>query len=326
MIRIIDKDGLAQAFIDEWLSSSTTVKAHTSGSTGVPKEVYLEKKDMRLSALTTCRHFNIDSSSVLHLPLSTDYIAGKMMVVRAFVSGATLVVERPSRNPLAELPAGIECVDLTAVVPSQVEGLLSSPNLPKVRSVIVGGGVLSSEIESRLRKMPLDAWSTYGMTETCSHVALRHLQSPTMAYAALPGIHLSVDSRGCLVIDAPDYTFGRIITNDMVRMLSDNEFQWLGRYDNVINSGGIKLHPEEMEKRLEGAVTCRFYIVGRPSEQWGEEAVIVVENATDMQCDRIMRRAREVFERHSVPKGVINTPRFIYASNGKIKRVLPADI
>ncbi|WP_295728005.1 AMP-binding protein [uncultured Muribaculum sp.] len=323
MTRIIDKDGLAEAFVDEWISSSTIVKAHTSGSTGTPKEMYLQKKDMRLSALATCRHFGIDSTSVLHLPLSTDYIAGKMMVVRAFVSGATLVVEQPSRCPLSELPAGIDRVDLTAVVPSQVEGLLSSPHISNVRSVIIGGGVVSADIEKRLRTVPIEAWSTYGMTETCSHVALRNLQSQSLTYTALPGIRFSTDSRDCLVIDAPDYTFGRIVTNDMVRMVSANEFQWLGRYDNVINSGGIKLHPEAMEKLLEGTVSCRFYIVGRPSERWGKEAVIVVENATDMQCDRIMRRAREVFERHSVPKAVINTPRFIYASNGKIKRVLP---
>lgn len=321
--QIIDPDGLASRFIEEWMSDSPVVCANTSGSTGVPKRIMLPKTDMIVSATATCRHFGIGPSSVLHLPLSTDYIAGKMMVVRAFVSGATLIVERPSSRPLSLLPLGRENIALTAVVPSQVDGLLESMYADRVRHVIVGGGALSADLERRLRECAAMCWATYGMTETCSHVALRNITSGQDTYTALPGIMFETDSRGCLEINAPGYSFGRLVTNDMVELLSESEFIWLGRYDNVINSGGIKLHPEEMEKRLEGCVASSFYIVGRPSERWGEEAVIVMENATDSECVAIMECARKAFDRRSVPKAVINVTRFIYASNGKIKRVLP---
>ena len=321
--KIIDPDGLASEFIKEWLLDSPVVYANTSGSTGVPKRIMLSKADMIVSAKATCRHFGIVASSVLHLPLSTDYIAGKMMVVRAFVSGATLIVERPSNRPLDFLPTEIRHVDLTAVVPSQVGGLLSGKYVERLRNVIVGGGALAADIECRLREYPVVSWATYGMTETCSHVALRNITSGQDTYTALPGIMFETDYRGCLAINAPGYSFGRLVTNDVVELVSESEFRWLGRYDNVINSGGIKLHPEEMEKRLEGCVSSPFYIVGRPSERWGEEAVIVMENATDAECVAIMECARKSLDRRSVPKTVINVPRFIYASNGKIKRVLP---
>ncbi len=321
--RVIDPDGLASGFIDEWLSDAPTVTAHTSGSTGTPKELQLLKSDMLRSAEATCRYFGIDRMSVLHLPLSTSYIAGKMMVVRAMVSGATLIVERASSTPLLHIPSEITHVDLTAVVPSQVNGLLASSHIGKLRNVIVGGGAVSAEIEQRLRQSPVHAWTTYGMTETCSHVALRDLCADADTYAALPGVVFSTDDRGCLVIEAESYSFGHLVTNDVVELVSAHEFRWLGRYDNVINSGGIKLHPEEMEKRLEGLLPCPFYIIGRPSARWGEEAVIVAEGADPAMCMRIMDIARGVFDRYRVPKDVINMTRFIYASNGKIKRVLP---
>lgn len=321
--RIIDPEGLASEFVAEWLSPAATVAARSSGSTGQPKEIMLPKSDMLRSAAATCRYFGIDGHSVLHLPLSTAYIAGKMMVVRAMASGATLIVERPSSQPLASLPAGIDRVDLTAIVPSQADGLMASGHVAAVRSVIVGGGALSAAMELRLAAAPTRVWATYGMTETSSHVALRSISGSDDAYHALPGISFSTDARQCLVIDAAGYSFGRLATNDVVDLISSQEFRWLGRYDNVINSGGIKLHPEEMERRLEGLMPCPYYIVGRPSERWGEEAVIVVEALADKQRSEVAELLKRVFDRRCVPKAIISTPRFIYAANGKIKRVVP---
>lgn len=318
--RIIDAEGLATGFIEEWMSDSATVVAHTSGSTGKPKSVELLKSDMRHSAEATCRHFSIGADSVLHLPLSTDYIAGKMMVVRAMVSGATLIVEHPSNHPLKVLPEGIEKIDLTAVVPSQVPGLLASEHASLVCNAIVGGSAMSADMERALRNSPIRGWATYGMTETCSHVALRNVSSGADSYCALPGVTFSLDDRGCLVINGDGYSFGRLITNDVARLVSPREFVWLGRYDNVINSGGIKLHPEEMEKRLATVIACPFYVTSRPSAQWGEEAVVVVENVAPEVCAALLASARGVFDSVHAPKAVVSVPAFDYTSSGKIKR------
>lgn len=320
---IIDPEGLALQFVEGWHNDRPYVVAHTSGSTGTPKEIHLLKSDMIASARATCLHFGINTESTLHLPLSTDYIAGKMMVVRALVSGATLIVERPSSSPMATLPSGIETVDLTAVVPSQVPGLLASPHISKLSAVIIGGGALTADMEVAVKSSGIGAWATYGMTETCSHVALRNISAGEASFRALPGVAFSTDDRGCLVIECPDRSFGRLVTNDMVRLEAPDRFVWLGRYDNVINSGGIKLHPEEIERRLEGVVTLPYYIIGRPSARWGEEAVLVVEGATADECADILAKVRGILTGPISPKAVLSKERFIYTSSGKIKRLLP---
>ena len=325
MYNIIDPHGLVSDFIDEWLSDSPFVIAHTSGSTGLPKKIHLSKSDMIRSAKATCRFFNIDSSSVLHLPLSVDYIAGKMMVVRAIVSGATLVVERPSNRPLAELSDGIGHVYLTAVVPSQVMGLLGSEQAVIVRNVIVGGGAMAKDVERQLALSSIRGWATYGMTETCSHVALRNVVDKDQIYRALPGIRFSRDERGCLIIEADGFSFRRVITNDIVHVVSPVEFEWLGRYDNVINSGGIKLHPEEMERRLTQVIDRPFYVVGRQSNRWGEEAVIVIEGLADAECEDILSKARALFDGPHAPKAVIGVDRFFYTATGKLRRIKISD-
>lgn len=315
---IIDPDRLAERFIEEWQNADNFITAHTSGSTGKPKEIRLFKSDMIRSAEATCRFFGIDGGSRLHLPLSTDYIAGKMMVVRALCSGAELIVEKPSSKPLARHYGPI---DLTAVVPSQVPGLLDSAYAKDVRQVIVGGGQISPSMEKRLAESPIEAFATYGMTETCSHVALRRITGESDSFKAIDGITFSTDSRGCLVIDAPEFTFKRIITNDIVELSDSRCFKWLGRFDNVINSGGIKLHPELIESRLSAFIDVPFYIVGRPSTRWGEEAVMYVESS-NFYSEWLIKKAHSVLDRYSVPKEVICVKEFIRTKSGKIKRLL----
>lgn len=313
-MRIVDPGQLATAFLDEWHNDKDYVVAHTSGSTGTPKEIHLLKSDMRRSAKATCRIFGITDTSRLVLPLSTDYIAGKMMAVRAIVSGAELIVERPSSHPLAE---NYGKVDLTAIVPSQVSGLLESPS--DIRQVIVGGGQISAESEQRLTASTIEAYATYGMTETCSHVALRKISDEE--FTAIDGITFALDNRGCLTIQAPEFSFREIVTNDVAQLHDARHFTWIGRADNVINSGGVKLHPEAIERKLSAIITRPFYIAGRPSERWGEEAVLYVES-TDIDKNDIIEKARSVLDRYSVPKEVICVPEFLRTYSGKIKRVL----
>lgn len=305
----------------QWEDEHPYIEAHTSGSTGTPKHILLPKADMRVSALATCMRFGIDERSTLHLCLSPDYIAGKMVLVRSYVAGCSVFAELPSNRPLSTDPE--DDLAISAVVPSQIEGLLMSAYVGRVRNIIVGGAPMTEEQERLLVESGIPSFATYGMTETCSHVALRRVGSRW--YEGMPGIGFSTDERGCLVIESPKYSFGRLATNDVVELGSSRSFRWLGRYDNVINSGGIKIHPEEVEARLMGSLDMEFYVSSRPSEKWGEEIVIVVAprwgGAEIRESDaEILEVCRRLLPPIQVPKGVVRMDRLRRTSNGKIKR------
>lgn len=268
----------AEKFIAEWFDEKPYVTAHTSGSTGTPKEIRLLKSDMRASAKATIAFFGLTEASWLHLPLSPDYIAGKMQIVRALEAGCCLTVEPPTNHPLHNNTADCQRhISLLPVVPSQVPGILDSEFAVLIDNMIVGGAPLSPDDERRILDSGIRSYATYGMTETCSHVALRRIGDET--FKALPGFTFSTDSRGCLVIASTTLSFGTLTTNDMVELNDDKSFRWLGRHDNVINSGGLKIHPEELEKAIAHLIPSghKFYITSRKSALWGEEAVMVTD-------------------------------------------------
>lgn len=302
-------------FIRRWNDSSTDyVSAHTSGSTGTPKEIRLMKADMQLSARSTNRFFGIGPDSVLHLPLSPDYIAGKMMIVRAHEADCRLMVEKPCSEPLRDY-RGPE-IALSAVVPSQVDGLLNGEGWRRVDNLIIGGAPLSGEREAAVIRRGIRAYATYGMTETCSHVALRKLGD--REFVGLPGFEFSTDSRGCLVIDGHGFTFGQIVTNDLVELNGREAFRWLGRDDNAINSGGIKVIPELIEAQIAPLMgRVAFYITSRASEKWGEEIVMMVEGS-----EAVVDRAtlRSLLGARICPKEIICVPQFERTASSKVIR------
>lgn len=305
-------------FVSEWSDASPYIIARTSGSTGTPKPIRLLKSDMESSARITCDFFGITSSSLLHLPLSPSYIAGKMMIVRSIVSGAELMVEKPSNRPLA---SGVErTIDLTAVVPSQIDGLLESSSVSRINSMIIGGAAIPQSLERRLLDTPIECYATYGMTETCSHVALRRLGTDT--YMALGDVGFDTDARGCLIIHTPHLSVGSVSTNDVVELVDSRCFRWKGRFDNVINSGGIKIFPEEVERALGRIITDReYYITSRSSDKWGEELVLVIEGEGD--ADRLVSEMASMLPRYHVPKHVVFCPCLRRTYSGKIIRECP---
>ena len=317
-MELIDPHGLADRFIAEWRDPSPFVIARTSGSTGAPKEIRLPKADMEVSARATCSFFGIDSSSLLYMPLSADYIAGKMMIVRALVSGASLQIVTPSSDPLPLKPAGR--VALLPVVPAQVAQLLSSPSLHLISDIIVGGAPLTDAQEDALRRCGAGVYATYGMTETCSHVALRSISCAQAWYEAMLGVEFSADSRGCLVIESSAYSWKRIVTNDVVRLLDSRRFIWLGRADNIINSGGVKMVPEEIERILAADLAGRpFYITSRPSDRWGEELVMVVEDLS-LDSRAFLQYLRGRHPHRILPKAICTVASIPRTSSGKIIR------
>lgn len=318
-MHVINLTDEAQRFIDEWNNEVPFVTAQTSGSTGYPKEIRLLKADMACSAYATNSRFGISPASRLLCPLSSDYIAGKMMIVRALLAGCELILEKPSNSPLAENYGDI---DLMAVVPSQCQALLNNPTASRtLKNLIVGGAAINASLEHHLLNMPWRTFATYGMTETCSHVALRKIGSDV--YEAMPGISFSIDPTQRLIINAPEYSFKKLITNDMADLLSDSSFRWLGRFDNVINSGGIKFHPEQLEKMLEGRIDFPFFFRGVPDEKWGEAIEMVIECA-EGHSEAAVREGMNACVRHlphrAIPKRIILTENLPRTNNGKLKR------
>lgn len=254
-------------FVCEFLDDNDYVVAHTSGSTGKPKMIKLNKQDMILSANNTNEYFNLSSDSLFYLNLSPNYIAGKMMIVRALVLNAKIIEEAPSNNPLADYNG--ERIDLASFVPSQLISLFNNPDrLQYISRMIIGGGEISLKLRKKIVDYGLDAYATYGMTETCSHVALSPIVSENLPYSLLGDITATVDADDCLQLSLQAYSIKNLSTNDVVNLVDEKHFYWKGRKDNVINSGGIKIHPEEIEPQIAKILPrLKFFVFGQKSEK-----------------------------------------------------------
>ena len=265
------------AFIDEWNNDSAYVEVKTSGSTGEPKRMLVEKRRMLNSARITCDFLGLKPGDMALLCMSTDYIAGKMMVVRSIERGLKLIEVEPCGHPLdiKHLTLNIKHsqfsifnfqFDFAAMVPMQVYNSLQVPEekerLMAIRHLIIGGGAIDEAMEAELRTFPHAVWSTYGMTETLSHIALRRISGPEASewYMPFPTVKLSTTDEGCLVIDAPEVCAQTLTTNDIVELKSDGRFRIRGRKDNVICSGGIKIQIEEVEQILKKYMRVPYII------------------------------------------------------------------
>jgi O-succinylbenzoic acid--CoA ligase len=299
-------------FILEWLSPEESVEAYTSGSTGTPKKVYLQKKHMIASALKTNDYFGLTANHAALLCLSPNYIAGKMMLVRAFVGGFNLLCVEPSGAPLKQLSTP---VDFVAMVSLQAFNSISDFN-SDIKHVIIGGGAVSSELKAQLRDLPTRFYETYGMTETVSHVAIREIGEKESFFRAMSNVLFEQDDRLCLKIIAPDICSGDIITNDIVELIGKKEFKFLGRYDNVINSGGVKIIPEEVEKKLEKVLHVPFLISSLPHKQLGEQVVLVVEEGQDLSLPDFSL----YLLKYQIPKKVVFISNIPLTDTGKVRR------
>ena len=289
-------------FLDEWNNDSEYVEVKTSGSTGEPKRMMVEKCRMLNSARITCDFLGLKSGDIALLCMSTDYIAGKMMVVRSIERGLKLISVEPSGHPLANnyQLSIVNCqLDFAAMVPMQVYNSLQVPEererLMAIRHLIIGGGAIDDAMEAELRTFPNAVWSTYGMTETLSHIALRRISGPEASewYIPFPTVKLSTTDEGCLVIDAPEVCADTLTTNDIVELKPDGRFRVMGRKDNVICSGGIKIQIEEVERELKPYVRVPYIISKKKNEKFGEIVVLLTEGDTD--------EARAICEEH-LPK------------------------
>lgn len=306
-------------FIAEWQSPVSYFIAHTSGSTGEPKEIKIDKKFAEASAKRTNRFFGITSDSHLHLCLSPDYIAGKMMIIRALTVGAGFSYEEPSNKPLQGVNRHIK---LLAVVPSQVEYLLSCKELlMQVDNLLVGGSSIPFSLRRKIAYSGVKAYESYGMTETASHIALRKIvEDATMPFESFPDIAVSLGSHDNLIIDMPDK---QIVTRDVAKVIDSRHFFILGRMDNAIISGGIKIHPEEIERIIERYLLGNtYFITSLPDDKWGERVVLCIEGDA-WQDDELMRLKSDLsvaLPPTQRPKVIRFIPVFKRTSTGKLIR------
>lgn len=311
------------AFLQEFGNEHPYISAHTSGSTGKPKEILLSKDDMKRSARASNARFGIDSHSRLACPLSADYIAGKMMAVRALVAGCSLDVLPVSKNISLPDDTLDRPIDLIAVVPGQIPSLTACADLcRRVRHVLVGGGAPSESMCRDLLDAGVKVTISYGMTETCSHVALADAADPQRVFHAMPGISFGTDADGRLVIYAPEFSFGTLTANDIVKLVDSRSFVWLGRSDNIINTGGLKLVPEQLERMYAATLPADtvYYITSEDSSEWGRAVLLVVEG-TDSLAQRCMDLLRTSGIPHRMlPKRAVALPELRRTASGKIVR------
>jgi O-succinylbenzoic acid--CoA ligase len=301
-------------FLSDWFDASDFVTVKTSGSTGKPKEIRLKKEHMINSARATGTYFDLPEDTTALLCMPVKFIAGKMMLVRALVLGWQLDVVETSSDPLKDID---KTYDFSAMVPLQLYNSLNKVSL--IKKLIVGGGVVSKELTDRIQDVPAKIFATYGMTETITHIAVKALNTDKRSefYTVLPEVRIGTDERGCLVIDAPEISDERLITNDLVEIISEDHFRWLGRYDHIINSGGIKIIPEETERKLSPYIASRFFISSVPDPKFGERIILIHEGKPKQNLPEIFKK---VLTRYEIPKEIFFTEKFTETLTGKIDR------
>ncbi len=304
-----DFERITGEFLLKWFNKKSFITVTTSGTTGFPKKINLEKQAMINSALATAEFFDLKPGNRVLNCLSTNYIAGKMMLIRSMILGFEMDFVTPTSNPLK---GNRNHYDFVAMVPMQVQK--SILELSKVKKLIVGGTKISETLRNQLLEVPTQIFETYGMTETITHIAVKKIEEKS--FSVLPNVKIATDERGCLVLAAPRISDTKIVTNDVVELLSETQFLLLGRIDNVINSGGIKLFPEQIEAKLSDKIKQRFFVIGIPDEKLGEQVLIVIEGKP-VVFDDLVFQDLELYEK---PKTIRFVPKFIETESGKVKR------
>ena len=308
-------------FVSDWQSDSPTLLVHTSGSTGKPKPMLVEKRRMEASARITCGFLGLRAGDTALLCMPLDFIAGKMVVVRSLVWGLQLVAVEPSGHPLKGLT---ESPTVAAMVPMQVYNSLKVEEerrlLRDMKHLIIGGGAINRDMAEALRGFPNAVWSTYGMTETLSHIALRRLSGAEASewYEPFDGVGVTTSADGCLVIDAPAVCAQPLVTNDIAEIAPDGRrFRIRGRRDNVVCSGGLKLQIEEMEARLQPHLNVPYMISKRPDDKFGE-AVVLLAVTDDMES--VCEVCRKHMPRYEQPRYFLAVSELPMTPTGKPAR------
>ncbi|MDR7131400.1 O-succinylbenzoic acid--CoA ligase [Algoriphagus sp. 4150] len=318
----------AVQFCREWLSGKTIFVQQTSGSTGTPKKMEITQAQMIASAKSTQAFFKTDEASTLLCCLDPGYIAGKMMLVRAMVWNCSIQLIEPKSNPLLEVSA---IPDFVAMVPLQVEASLKNKSslvkLKQIKHLIIGGAPLNTGLKHQLIASDIRAYQTYGMTETVSHVALAKIVPGELIYSMLPGVEFGLNERNALWVKSELSNNQLVQTNDLVELIDKDLFRWLGRADFVINSGGVKLHPELLEAKAERLIhsfypNSAFFFFGIEDEKLGEKLCLAIESKDSaVNENTLTNRLKMELGKYELPKNIFVIPEFSRTGSGKVNRL-----
>ncbi|MBS1613733.1 MAG: AMP-binding protein [Bacteroidetes bacterium] len=314
-------------FVAWWVDSSINeIEVHTSGSTGAPKAIKHTKQAMLASAKATCNTLQIPKGCEALLCLPANKIGGMMMIVRSIYNRMDLLCIQPSARPIEALAAEHK-IYFAAFTPMQIQHIKDDYSvfmkLEGINTVLLGGEAINPLAASYMPRLLNNVYATFGMTETISHIALKKVNgiNPDTYYTTLQGITIAADDRSCLVIDAPALNVHQLQTNDIVNLIGTTQFEWLGRYDNVINTGGIKLYPESIELKLLPHMEAPFFITGKNDDTTGQKPVLVIEKEKLSSAE--IEELNNIFQhldKYERPREIINITKFIRTSNGKIER------
>ncbi len=321
-------------FITDWFDNLDFIIVSTSGSKGRPKSVKIKKKHMVNSALATGEYFELIAKTKALLCLSTNFIAGKMMLVRALVLGWDLDIVETKIDPLENITKDY---DFSAMVPLQLYHSLGK--ISHIKKLIVGGGPISKNMLNEIQTVKTEVYATFGMTETVSHIAVKKLNhivldgtnsANEIYFNVLPGIEILTDLNGCLVIDSTDISDKVIVTKDLVKIYSDSQFEWLGRFDNIINSGGVKIIPEQVEKKLQEIIFGRFFISSMPDDILGEKLILLIESSSndseELGIYKDLISKLKTLGKYEIPKEIFLVDIFQETGTKKIQRQKTLDL
>lgn len=308
-------------FLLKWVSEEETMILKTSGSTGNPKNILVKKSTMIFSAQQTSEYFQFTKNEKWLLCLPAEFIGGQMILVRAILNNA----EVHAVEPKIELKEIIGDYDFASMIPMQVEKFLQGGNKLKIRRILIGGASIPISLEKKLlAEKETEYFASYGMTETVSHVALRRVNGNKSSeyFSGFKNILLGTDDRGCLTIYHKNYSENVLITNDLVIFDSEGRFRIMGRVDNIINSGGLKISPEELESIISEILNQRIMVIGIPDEKWGEKIILLIEgNELDKSTLMILKNhLAENLDKNKVPKEIIFVEVLVKTPNGKLDR------
>ena len=311
-------------FLLHWLDHNDHITATTSGSTGKVKPITLKKQNMVNSAIATGDYFGLQPGNKALLCLPVRYIAGKMMLIRAIILGLELEIVPPTTQVYIDVEKGYH---FSAMLPIQLMNVLD--DIKKFKKIIIGGAPVPLSLLEAIQEIKTPIYETYGMTETITHVAIKKLncfkdqeERNNAHFELLPEVEISQDERGCLVIDAPHLSDEQIVTNDLVTLHSPTQFEWIGRIDNVINSGGLKLFPEQIEKKISLYLRKPFFITSMPDEKLGQAVTLIVEG----DSNELDKNIYKDLSKHEIPKNVFAIPKFVTTKSGKLQRQKTLDL
>ncbi len=317
-----DWEKMIYGFILEFLNDGSFIIQKTSGSTGIPKEIKLTGKAMMTSAQNTLEYLGILPGSNVLLCLPVEFIAGKMMIVRAIAGDLNLLLTAP--KGIVSVPDKEE-VELAAMVPYQVHKLLEKGyRFGNIKKLIIGGTAINDFILRHIENLETEIYESYGMAETCSHIALKRIngKKKEAAFHLMKDIHIETNDSGCLVIHSTYLDNTPIETTDVIHKITEKEFEYVGRLDNVINSGGIKIYPENLEKELRHVTGKECVIIPVPDTLLGQRPVLCIESNEPVDNNLITKTILNIFNKYHLPKGIICYPTLPRNASMKIDRAV----